>query len=300
MKHVYTLADLRNWGAVTREISPPIRLGVLGNPVRHSLSPQMQNAALRESGIDAQYARFQIRAEELREALRLVPQLNFLGLNLTIPHKIAALPSMDQLDATARCIGAINTVMIRDGMLVGFNTDAIGFSRAVQMEFERTLAGLKVLLLGAGGAARAIGMQCMLEKSQKLWIWNRSQERAREFSAKLHELESSTHVYAVERDDASFYPAIAAANLIVNATSADMHEDDTLLIPPERFTPDQLVYDTIYTPPRTKFLEAAAAAGARSANGLSMLLHQAAASFEIWFDRRAPINVMRAALDCLA
>src|SRR5881392_3296350 len=130
-KDVYTLDDLKNW----RDIDPPIRLGVLGDPVEHSLSPQMQNAALKHCKIDMQYARFHIRANELRSALHFLRELDFVGVNLTVPHKIAAFAQIDETDETATRAGAVNTIRIRDKKLIGSNTDGEGFLRAIRSEF---------------------------------------------------------------------------------------------------------------------------------------------------------------------
>jgi len=152
-KEVYTLADLRKWDS----IDPPVRLAVFGDPVAHSLSPQMQNAALKTCKIDMQYARFQISPDELQSALDLIRELNFVGVNLTTPHKIAASKLMDEIDDNVKRIGAINTVKIDNAKLRGYNTDGKGFARAVRQEFAVDLRDLRVMILGAGGAARADG-----------------------------------------------------------------------------------------------------------------------------------------------
>src|SRR5512132_4674900 len=147
----YTLADLEHWSEITREIDPPIRLGVFGDPVAHSLSPQMQNAALRTFEINMQYARFHIRANDLRSALHFLRALDFVGINLTVPHKIAGLTQIDVADESASRCGAVNTVHLHDKKLIGSNTDAEGFSRAVRSEFSIDLRDLRVMILGAGG-----------------------------------------------------------------------------------------------------------------------------------------------------
>src|ERR1700676_5808679 len=158
-REVSQLADLQDWQTASRDVDPPIRLGVLGDPVEHSLSPQMQNAALRECKIDMEYARFHILPHELPEALNLTRQLNFVGVNLTVPHKIAALDHVDDVDPDARRIGAVNTISFDGKTARGFNTDGRGFSRAIRDEFSVDLRDLRVLVLGAGGAGRAIAMK---------------------------------------------------------------------------------------------------------------------------------------------
>ena len=169
------LGDLKNW----RKTKPPIRLAVIGDPVAHSLSPEMQNDALREAGLEMQYARFQISPGELKEALTLIRDRDFVGVNLTLPHKVHVSQFLDAIDDEAKESGAVNTVAVRDGKRLGFNTDGIGFSRAIREQFSVDLRDLRVLILGAGGAARAIALQCAREGCERLVIVNRPAEKAR-------------------------------------------------------------------------------------------------------------------------
>src|SRR5438094_4947655 len=157
----YTLADLENWSEAARDVDPPIRLGVFGDPVAHSLSPQIQNAALRECKIEMQYARFHIRGNELRSALRFLRKLDFIGINLTVPHKIAAFAQIDEVDERARRAGAVNTIRVRDKKLIGSNTDGEGFLRAIRSEFSADVRDLRVLIVGVGGGTgHAIAWHC--------------------------------------------------------------------------------------------------------------------------------------------
>jgi shikimate dehydrogenase len=175
----YALADLERWREISRDIDPPIRLGVLGDPVAHSLSPEMQNAALRACEIAAQYARFHIRPNELRSALSFFRNLDFAGVNLTVPHKIAGFGQIDEADESASRIGAVNAIRVRDKKLVGSNTDGEGFLRAVRSEFSVDLRDLRVLIIGAGGGTgRAIAWQCALENCERLVLVNRTLEKA--------------------------------------------------------------------------------------------------------------------------
>src|SRR5262245_47062767 len=169
MKDVYTLADLKNWGKIEKETSP-VRLGVIGDPIEHSLSPQMQNAALKHCQIDIEYGRFQIGSDELGETLKLMRELDFVGANITVPHKIAAVASIDQVDRETKRIGAVNVIKNATGKLLGFNTDGGGFSRAIREQFSVDLRDLRVLLLGAGGGGRAIAVQCAKENCERLVI----------------------------------------------------------------------------------------------------------------------------------
>jgi shikimate dehydrogenase len=296
---IFTLRDLQGW----KRRKPPTRLGVLGHPVAHSLSPQMQNAALEESGLEMRYARFDIMPAELPPAFAFLRRSEFIGANLTVPHKIAALPLIDELDETARKIGAVNTVKIDEGNLLGFNTDGRGFSRAIREEFSVDLRDLRILVIGAGGAARAIAFQCAEENCERLVIANRDLEKGRALAEELRAFFTGPRVLgpvarlqAVDLDEAALRFQIANADLVVNATPLGLNRGDPVPIPGRLLAPHLMVYDTVYSNGPTAFVSAAVEAGARAANGLSMLLHQGALAFEIWFDRAAPIDAMRKAL----
>ena len=303
MKAIYTLADLKDWRKTGGSAKPPVRLGVIGQPVAHSLSPQMQNAALAESKLKMGYARFEIAPGELQAALESLPGLDFVGVNLTVPHKIAALAVVNDLDETAREIGAINTIKIEDRRLRGFNTDGKGFSRAIREEFAVDLRDLRILVLGAGGAARAIARQCAKENCERLVIANRDPEKAaalveqlRSFFAGPRVLGPVARLQSIPLDDGALRFQIANTDLVVNATPLGLNHNDSAPIPTRLLAPHLMIYDTIYSEQRTPFISAAIGAGARAANGLSMLLHQGALAFELWFEREAPVEVMRAAL----
>ena len=300
----YTLGDLEKWLQIARDIDPPIRLGVLGDPVAHSLSPEMQNAALRACEIAAQFARFHIRPSELRSALRFFRNLDFAGVNLTVPHKIAGFGQIDEADESASRIGAVNTLCVRDKKLVGSNTDGEGFMRAVRSEFSVDLRDLRVLIIGAGGGTgRAIAWQCALENCERLVLVNRTLEKAnalaeslRSFFMEARVLGPAARLEAVAWEEPLMRMQLADIDLIVNATPLGMNPSDPTPIPGRLIAPHHMVFDCIYGPSKTALLRAAEQAGARSANGISMLLHQGALSFSIWFDREPPIDAMRKAL----
>lgn len=296
-KHVYDFADLARWRAATKTEQPPPRLAVIGDPVAHSKSPQMQNAALEACGIAARYCRLHIRAPELADALRLLAREGFIGANVTIPHKAAALALVDEADEHARRAGGVNTISVEGEKLTGFSTDGPGFSRGVREEFGVELRGLRVLILGAGGGAgRAIAMQCAVEKCAQLVLVNRTKGKLSELAADLEKLLPANAVTVAPWSDAVFAARIPAVDLIVNCSPVGMNAGDPSPIAPGFLRPGLLVYDAIYTASRTPLLRAADAAGARGANGLSMLLHQGALAFEIWFSREAPLAAMRAGL----
>jgi shikimate dehydrogenase len=299
VKDIYTLADLRDW----KKSRPPIALGVLGYPVAHSRSPQIQNAALKETGIAMRYARFEIAPNELRDALQSLARLDFVGLNLTVPHKVAGLALVDEADETARKIGAINTIKVEDGKLRGFNTDGRGFARAIREEFSVDLRDLRILIVGAGGAARAIALQCAKENCERLVIANREPAKANALGEQLREFFTGPRVLgpvarlqAIGLDEAALRFQIANIDLVVNATPLGLGRGDLLPIPARLLAPHLMVYDTVYSDRPSGFVSGAIGAGARAVNGSSMLLHQGALAFEIWFDKAAPIEVMRKAL----
>src|SRR6266699_3387665 len=300
----YTLADLENWSAVAGELETPVRLGIFGDPVAHSLSPQMQNAALGACEIDMQYGRFHIRANELRSALPFLRELDFIGVNLTVPHKIAAFAQIDEADESANRAGAVNAISLRDKKLIGSNTDGEGFLRAIRTQFSVDVRDLRVLIIGAGGGTgHAIAWQCALENCERLVLVNRTLEKAKALTERLGPFFAGPRVLgpvarleAVLWDEAALRAQLAHVDLIVNATPLGMNPSDPSPIPARLLAPHHMVFDAVYGPSKTSLLRAADEAGARGVNGLSMLLHQGALAFQTWFDREAPIDVMRAVL----
>ena len=307
MNEVYSADDLIGGGEVFSHLNPPARLGVFGDPVAHSKSPVFHNAALRAAGIDASYVRIHVPAEKAHAAFRALPKAGFLGTNVTIPHKAAALAAVDEADEYARRAGSVNTVAVQGDLLLGFNTDGPGLVRAIREEFSVDLHDLRVVLLGAGGGAgRAIAVQCAMESCERLVLVNRTLEKAQSLVSELAaSFQTDRLVGPVERilaipfEESALRLQLAHADIVINATSVGMRRTDPPLIPPSLITPNLLFYDTVYSSGKSRLLEDASAAGARSANGLSMLLHQGALSFEIWFNRPAPLEVMRQALASL-
>src|SRR5437870_6482399 len=300
----YTLADLENWSAVAGELEPPVRLGIFGDPVAHSLSPQMQNAALRACEIDMQFARFHIRTNELRSALRFLRQLDFIGVNLTVPHKIAAFAQIDEANESANRAGVVNTIRLHDKKLIGSNTDGEGFLRAIRTEFSVDVRDLRVLIIGAGGGTgHAIAWQCALENCERLVLVNRTYEKAQALAERLGPFFAGPRVLgpvarleAVAWEEAALRAQLGDVDLIVNAAPVGMSPRDPTPIPARLLAPHHMVFDAVYGPSKTALVRAAEEAGARGANGLSMLLHQGALSFSIWFGCEAPIDAMGRAL----
>jgi shikimate dehydrogenase len=297
VKEIYTLADLENWKE--ESIDFPVRLGVLGEPIEHSLSPQMQNAALESCGLGMRFARFAIGPKDLGEALKLFVTHNFVGISLTVPDKIAVLNFLDEVDENAWAIGAVNAVRFQGGRLYGYNTDGPGISDAIRSGIlgDASLSRWPVLILGAGGASRAIARQCALEGCPKLFLSNRTRERAEKLGAEIAKVNEATTITVVDQEPRTLRQALTEARLVINATNVGLRPDDQSLIPGNSLSRAHFVYDIIYNPRRTALLAEAEASGAMFANGLTMLLYQGARAFELWFDRKAPVDVMRAALE---
>lgn len=300
---VFRAADLIQNPGIFSGAEPPIRLSVFGNPVAHSRSPGMHNAALQASGIAAQYARILVEPAEANAAFKALPKAGFIGTNVTIPFKAEALAACDRVDEAAKLMGSVNTVVVEDDQLVGFNTDGPGLVRAIREEFYTDLRDLRVLLLGAGGAGRGIAVQCAIEGCERLVLVNRTVEKAQELKQLLTPYFTNDRLVGpVERlqvipwEERALREQLANTDIIINATSLGMKRSDPPLLAQSLLTPNLLVYDTVYATGKSRLVEDAEAVGARAANGLSMLLHQGALSFEIWFNRKAPLEIMRAAL----
>lgn len=298
MKAVYTVADLADWERVTADEPVPLRLAVLGDPVAHSASPQMHNAALAACGIAARYCRLHVRPEEFGEALRLLAKHGFIGVNCTIPHKSAALAAVDEADESARRAGGVNTIVFgADGRVRGFSTDGPGFASAVREQLGVELSEMRVLVLGAGGGAgRAVTMECASAGARGLTLINRSVEKLQALHDDIAAFYPREQLALAPWEDAALARALDASDLIVNCSALGMKADDASPIPSALLAAHHLLYDTIYTAARTPLMRAADSADARSANGLSMLLHQGALAFEHLFQRPAPLEIMRAAL----
>ena len=280
------------------------KAGVMGWPVTHSRSPALHGHWLARYGIDGAYVPLPVRPGRLEEALRALPLLGFAGCNLTIPHKEAALAIVDRVDPVARRIGAINTIVLRDGRSLGWNTDGPGFERAVREVFSVDLRDLRVLLLGAGGGAgRAVAYQCASENCERLVLVNRTLAKALSLARELSAYFSGPRVLgpearleAVPWEEGALRHQLARTDLVVNASTVGLRHFDPTPLARALIAPHLMIYDLVYKPSRTPLLSAAEEAGARGADGLTMLLHQGALAFELWFDRPAPLAEMRAAL----
>ncbi len=294
-------------------ISASTRLcAVYGHPVRHSASPAMQNAGIAALGLDWRYVACAVRPETLKEALAGAAAMRFLGVNLTVPHKLLAMGMMDVLDESARRWGAVNTVRFegRDAAgdwrplgaidddavtavrMHGFNTDADAIVRALREDAGVSVKDARVLLLGAGGAGRVAALRLAVESPAELWLVNRTESKA---AAVAEEIVTANPEL---RDRVRVGYPEGPVDLVLNATSAGLKAGDPLPFDAARFDPSRAgaAYDMIYRPAETPFLADARKKGCRTASGLGMLLYQGAAALEIWSGRTAPVEAMRKAL----
>ena len=269
-------------------------IGILGYPLAHSLSPVMQNAAFSAAGIDARYVPFVVTPENIEIAVNGLVALGVCGVNVTIPHKESVVPLLDELDRDAERIGAVNTIVIKDSRLIGYNTDAKGFGNAFAEEVGCSLAGRCVMLLGAGGAARAVLAELVKEDVSDIMVIVRSLERGRKMAKDLlaGHRDVKVDVYPFE----ALHTDIRRPDVLINATSVGLLPHDPVLIPSGFVTAKMVVCDLIYNPPVTPLLDEAKQVGAVGMNGLGMLVHQGALAFELWTGEYAPINAMREAV----
>ena len=267
--------------------------GIIGDPIEHIMSPVMHNAAFEKMKVDYFYVLFSVKREQLAKAIEDMRALNIRGLNVTIPHKVSIIPFLDKLDPMAEKIGAVNTVVNDDGILTGYNTDATGF---LQVLLERGIEpkGKNIVILGAGGASRAISF-ILAERGSNLVILNRLLELdwAEELASKLSKI-FTKEVEALELNDENLAEVLEKADILVNATSVGMTPNiDETLVPFNLLKPGLVVFDIVYNPIRTRLLREAEQAGAETISGIDMLVWQGALAFEKWIGLKAPIELMR-------
>ncbi len=267
--------------------------GLIGDPVEHSMSPAMHNAAFREVGIDYLYVPFRVKKEELGKAIEGMRALNIKGLNVTIPHKVDVLQFLDELDHLAEQIGAVNTIVNDDGVLRGYNTDGAGFLQAL---LERGIepAGKNVVIMGAGGASRAISF-ILADRGTHLVILNRLLELdwAKELASRISQT-FNKEVEALELNRENLARVLDKAEILVNATSVGMSPNiDQTPVDSDLLRPGLVVFDIVYNPIKTRLLREAEAAGAETIGGLDMLIWQGAIAFEKWTGLKAPVELMK-------
>jgi len=281
----------------------PVPYAVVGSPINHSLSPGMQQAAFDHAGLEARYYRIEANDEELEKAVLRMRQVPFGGWNCTIPNKVKMYELCDKRAESAEQFRAVNTVINKDGVLTGHNTDGVGWTRALKEAFGRTPSELRILLLGTGGAGQALATQAILDKCPLLIVANRDPKRAQALLLNLNEKFSGSplartaeNLRAIRWEEEVLETALREVDLVLNATSAGLDPKAPPILPARLIPADVLVFDTVYGTGCEKFRREVETAGAKWSDGLGMLLHQGAAAFSLWTDREAPLEIMRQAL----
>lgn len=271
-------------------------VGVFGYPVAENPTCVMQQAAFEACGLQWRYLTIEVRPEQLADAMRGLRAFNMRGINLTIPHKVAVIPHLDRLSSEAQLIGAVNTVVAQGDVLIGHNTDGKGFLRSVREDAGVDPHGKRVVFLGAGGAARAMAVEMALAGASHITIVNRTPARGEELARHLRERTNVVAEYVPWQEEYVVPPDV---DILINATSIGLFPNVSEMprVAMSSIRKDLLVCDVIPNPPRTAFLAAAERQGARTLDGLGMLVYQGAIAFQMWTGVEPPISVMRRALE---
>jgi shikimate dehydrogenase len=272
-------------------------VGLFGYPVRHTASPAFQNAGFEAAGLDWVYVAFEVHPNDLGRAIDGIVALGFRGINLTIPHKQAAIEYLDELSPEAEIIGAVNTVDIRDGRLKGYNTDGQGFVRSIKEESDFDLADKRIFLMGSGGAGRGVAVQAALDGASEICVCDCEESRSQSAVSLIDSRIRPGVARFVPFNSLSIREGVQRCELFVDATPLGMKLDDPTSIDADWLNSSCLVYDLVYDPPETPLLRAARQRGCRTQNGLGMLLYQGCIAFETWTGVSAPVAEMRRALE---
>lgn len=264
--------------------------GVIGDPIHHSKSPLMMNEAFKVLKINAAYYAFHVTEEHLPAAIKGIKALQLGGVNVTIPHKETVIRYLDELDESAQWIGAVNTIVHRDGKLIGYNTDGLGYVRSLIEESGQSIAGKNVIVLGAGGAARGIVYALCKQNVDRVIVANRTVSRAEQLAT---DFSSFGEVKGIATE--SLAEVIQAADIVINTTSLGMAPHlNTTPMEAHLLQPGQVASDIVYTPWTTRFLREASERGCHLHRGLGMFIYQGALAFEHWTGEQAPVKQMRA------
>jgi len=263
---------------------------LIGNPVEHSMSPKMHTMAFKEIGFDAIYIATKVENDKVKEAIESIRALSFLGANVTVPHKVAAMSHVDEIDPIAKDIGAINTIVNKNGKLYATNTDGLGFVRSLK-EAGVNLKGMKAVMVGAGGVARAIAF-FLLKEIDKLKITDLKEEVLNELTEKL----SKRYGDKVEKfapNDETLKKVLENADLLINCTPIGMHPNvDKTPVPKDFLKKNLVVFDAVYNPLETQLLKDVKAVGGKGISGVKMFIYQGVEAFERWTEKKAPVEVM--------
>ena len=257
-------------------------VGIIGDPIEHSRSPQMHNAAFAKAGLDYVYVPFHVRPDDLAHAIAGFKALNVVGINVTLPHKQAVIPYLTSISREAELVGAVNTLTFVDDGIHGDNTDAPGVLRALEEEEDMSVpVGQEVVVLGAGGSARAVVVALALGGVASITIANRTVERAVSLAQEMQQ-KTNILMHGMGLADARLPDAVSRCMLLINTATASMDPTQPLLVSADWLQPNTIVYDIVYTPPVTPLMKAASERRCPTLGGIGMLVHQGAIAFEKW------------------
>lgn len=270
------------------------KLVVIGDPIEHSLSPLMHNAALKELCLEKEfhYGKLRIKTEELADFIESIRKGEIAGANITMPHKVNIIQYLDELTKEAELMGAVNMLYKKNGKVIGHNTDGLGCLNSLK-ENNVSVEGKKIVITGAGGAARAIAFTLALNDVHEIVILNRTMGKAEELARKVKE---KTGAISKAGSLEKIKEELRDAKVLINCTSVGMKSEEGTLVTSEVLHPSLVVMDVVYNPLKTRLIEEAEEAGCKAINGASMLVHQGAIGFEIWTGKKPPIKVMQKAL----
>ena len=257
-------------------------VGIIGDPVEHSRSPQMHNAAFTKAGLDYVYVPFHVRPDDLADAIAGFKAVNVVGINVTLPHKQAVIPYLTSMSREAELIGAVNTLTFLSDGIHGDNTDAPGVLKALEENGNMSVpVGEDVVVLGAGGSARAVVVALALAGVASITIANRTIERAIALAEEMQQ-KTGIRMQGMGLGDARLPAAVRRSLLLINTATASMDATQPLLVSADWLQPNTIVYDIVYTPPVTPLMKAAVERGCQTLGGIGMLVHQGAIAFEKW------------------
>jgi shikimate dehydrogenase len=267
--------------------------GIFGYPVEHTFSPGMHNAAFQALKMNACYVPFPVHPDHLKPAVQALVPLGLQGLNVTVPHKVRIIPYLHELSEEARLVGAVNTLELKKGVIIGHNTDGSGFLRSLREEAHFDPRGKNFLCIGSGGAARSVCFSLALAGASRIQFWNRNASKADRLAKDIRK-RTGADVHVIR--EASLAQAASVSHCVINATPLGLKQGDALPMAEDLIQRTHLVCDLVYNPRNTPFLKAAKNKKARTLPGLGMLLYQGVTAFEIWTGKKAPVEVMRRAL----
>ncbi|MGG0158759.1 shikimate dehydrogenase [Bacillus velezensis] len=267
--------------------------GVIGNPIGHSMSPDIHNAALQDKNINGQYFAFQVEPRHLKDAVNGIKALGICGVNVTVPHKVAIMEHLDEIHESAKVLGAVNTVKREGDRLIGYNTDGDGFYKSLVKVLDKPISELSILMIGAGGAARAIFTTIVRREPKQFDVCNRTPEKAESLISAAPSFQQKRALTLKEAEN-----QLEQYDVIIHTTSVGMYpKTDAVPLSLERAKTGAIVCDIVYNPIQTAFLKEAEKRGLTTLDGVGMFVEQAALSFKLWTEQEPDSSLMRAIVE---